>query len=217
MNASWLIRVRASPWWLLLPKIPCVLAKFQMFGTRCVKRSMTFAMNCHKGYKAHFLMMNLATLLAIFMCWQAQTMTMPPSKNMPTVCNYNCSGSKMWPKSIWWVCKIKKSGLSYLIPKPRNSVFLLARFSKPYNNKTAWQAQVFLKPIQTVFRFVWVVHCTVLMSWNKCHCWWMTPPFNWAMLLRSIVGLANLPNHVCALWAKTGLALRCRCVKAGIF
>ena len=164
MNASWPIRVRASPWWLLLPKIPCVLAKFQMFGTRCVKRSMTFAMNCHKGYKAHFLMMNLATLLVIFMCWQAQTMTTPPSKNMPTVCNYNCSGSKMWPKSIWSVCKTKKSGLSCLIPKPHNSAFLLARFSKPYNNKTAWQAQVFLKPIQTVFRYVSAVRCTVLMS-----------------------------------------------------
>ena len=217
MNASWLIRVRASPWWLLLPKIPCVLAKFQMFGTRCVKRSMIFVMNCRKGYKAHFLMMNLATLLAIFMCWQAQTMTMPPSKNMPTVCSYNYSEWKMLPKLIWSVCKIKKSGLNYPILKLHNLVFLLPRFSKPYNNKTAWQAQVFLKPIQTVFRCVSAVRCTVSMSWNKCRCWWMAPPFNWAMLPRSIVGLANLLNRVCALWAKTALALRCRCVKAEIF
>ncbi len=45
----------------------------------------------------------------------------------------------------------------------------------------------------------------------------MATPFNWAMLPRSIVGLANRLNPVCALWVKMALALRCRCVKAVIF
>jgi hypothetical protein len=33
------------------------------------------------------------------------------------------------------------------------------------------------------------------------------------MLLRSIAALVNLLNHVCVLWVRMGLALRCPCVK----